>query len=125
MIKWSVVAKENYEKLAELMKKVHLGNYPFQIDIYLYPDGSVDDFVNVGGNSWLNDDHITVARINHEHWDIPEWEFDKEGNYSPQDMDYLMAIIHDDIDGFIEAQKVYERSEEVEENESNKQRPHL
>lgn len=37
----------------------------YQEDVYLYIDdngtGSIEIFVNVGGNSWIDDDHITVC----------------------------------------------------------------
>lgn len=37
----------------------------YQVDLYMYlnPDGSylLDTFENVGGNSWLEDDHITLC----------------------------------------------------------------
>lgn len=36
----------------------------YQTDVYAYVDSdgnvTLDTFVNVGGNSWLNDDHITI-----------------------------------------------------------------
>lgn len=40
----------------------------YEIDLYLYLDDTrpegyyVDEFTNVGGNSWLNDDHYTLTR---------------------------------------------------------------
>lgn len=101
-VDWAQVARDNYDKIAEVMEDIHLQNLPYQVDIYLYPDGEVDYFENVGGNSWLNDDHKVVARINHQYWDLPDWEFDDNGNYSPEDMDYLREVIRNEIDGFIE-----------------------
>lgn len=101
-VDWAQVARDNYDKIEEVMEDVHLQNFPYQVDIYLYPDGEVDYFENVGGNSWLNDDHKVVARINHQYWDLPDLEFDDNGNYSPEDMDYLREVIRNEIDGFIE-----------------------
>lgn len=50
--------------LADRMLQADIDCNQYQTDIYLYvhEDGSWDleDFVNVGGNSWLNDNHITV-----------------------------------------------------------------
>ena len=38
----------------------------YQTDVYAYVDEKgrveLDTFVNVGGNSWVNDDHITIYR---------------------------------------------------------------
>lgn len=101
-VDWAQVARDNYDKIAEVMEDIHLQNLPYQVDIYLYPDGEVDYFSNPGGNSWLNDDHKVVARINHQYWDLPDWEFNDNGNYSPEDMDYLREVIRNEIDGFIE-----------------------
>ncbi len=52
----------------------------YQEDIYLYIDdngvGTVETFVNVGGNSWLDDDHITVRCMSEDYTDwtdfVPE-----------------------------------------------------
>ena len=104
-IDWASIAEANYDKIAEVMEEVHLSDLPYQVDIYLYPNGEVDYFSNPGGNSWLNDDHIVVARINHQYWDIPEYEYDADGNYSPEDLSYLRETIYDEIDTFIERAK--------------------
>ena len=56
-VDWAQIARDNYDKIAEVMEDIHLQNLPYQVDIYLYPDGEVDDFINPGGNSWRNDDH--------------------------------------------------------------------
>lgn len=52
------------EQLAELLKQFDKECSHYQTDIYMYVDddgnGSLDTFVNVGGNSWLNDDHFTI-----------------------------------------------------------------
>ncbi|WP_288533246.1 hypothetical protein [uncultured Ruminococcus sp.] len=52
-------------KLAEMLKKFDLELNPYDTDVYLYYDeaektAELDTFVNVGGNSWLNDDHYTI-----------------------------------------------------------------
>lgn len=51
-------------ELADRMLQADIDCNQYQTDIYLYvnDDGSweLEDFVNVGGNSWLNDTHITV-----------------------------------------------------------------
>ena len=52
------------EQLIEELKDLELRKPNYQTDIYLYIDkngnGKIDTFVNVGGNSWINDDHITI-----------------------------------------------------------------
>ena len=52
------------EKLTDMIIDLDVENAPFQVDVYLYVDEegdwSLDEFINVGGNSWRNDDHITV-----------------------------------------------------------------
>ncbi len=101
-VDWAQVAEDNYDKIADVMEKVHLQNLPYPVDIYLYPNGEVSEFENVGRNSWLDDDHVVVATIDHSFWEIPEWEFDANGNYSPENIDDLRRSIYDDIDQFIE-----------------------
>lgn len=42
-------------------------NTPYQVDLYYYPDThKFSEFGNIGGNSWLDDDHITVYSVNNE-----------------------------------------------------------
>lgn len=52
------------EQLAELLKQFDKDGNDYQTDVYMYVDdqgnGMLDTFVNVGGNSWLDDDHYTV-----------------------------------------------------------------
>lgn len=56
------------EELVEWLIRLEIECRNYQTDIYLYAErgehgeiiGSLDDFINVGGNSWLNDDHYTL-----------------------------------------------------------------
>lgn len=52
------------EALVETIGDLEARKNRYQTDIYLYIDenghGTIDTFANVGGNSWLNDDHITI-----------------------------------------------------------------
>lgn len=52
------------ETLIETIADLETRKNRYQTDIYLYIDenghGTIDTFANVGGNSWLNDDHITI-----------------------------------------------------------------
>lgn len=60
------------EELVELLKQFDISLNRYQTDVYLYIDddgnGTLDTFVNVGGNSWLNDDHYTIYS-DKEHYD--------------------------------------------------------
>ena len=53
------------ELIAEAMMEHDVSCCKYQEDVYLYIDdsgiGSISIFPNVGGNSWLDDDHITVC----------------------------------------------------------------
>lgn len=52
------------DMIAEEMRDLDMKALDYQVDIYLYIDeeglGTVETFSNPGGNSWLDDDHITV-----------------------------------------------------------------
>lgn len=53
------------DELVEMLKQFDKEDNGYDTDVYLYIDedsntGTLDTFVNVGGNSWLNDDHITI-----------------------------------------------------------------
>lgn len=59
-------------ELAALLKTFDLELRSYQTDVYIYlhDDGtaSLSEFVNVGGNSWLDDDH-RVLYTDREHFD--------------------------------------------------------
>ena len=61
---------KNYDEIRENLADMLVqfdkdANTDYQTDVYLYYDekektARLDTFVNVGGNSWLNDDHKTI-----------------------------------------------------------------
>lgn len=54
------------EELVSMMMEHDRDHTSYQEDVYLYienGEGTLALFTNVGGNSWLNDDHITVMRL--------------------------------------------------------------
>ena len=59
------------EALIEQIKEFEISLNEYQTDVYLYIDddgnGTIDTFTNVGGNSWLNDDHFTIYRDREHH----------------------------------------------------------
>lgn len=60
-------------EFAVILRKFEIDLNPYQTDVYFYYDpntkiGRLETFVNVGGNSWINDDHITIYR------DLPHYD---------------------------------------------------
>lgn len=53
------------DQIVELMMQHDIECTRYQQDVYLYIDdagvGTVEIFANVGGNNWIDDDHITVC----------------------------------------------------------------
>lgn len=73
---------EIVEQLASLLMDFDKQNNTYQTDVYLYLNAEnqtaeLDTFVNVGGNSWLNDDHITIYTDKEHYNDIFDW-YDSE-----------------------------------------------
>ena len=57
--------EELIEKLTDMLIEFDKEENSYQTDVYMYYDKTagtayLDTFVNVGGNSWLNDDHILI-----------------------------------------------------------------
>lgn len=57
--------EEIIDKLVDMLVQFDKDCNSYQTDVYLYYDeenqtAKLDTFVNVGGNSWLNDDHYTI-----------------------------------------------------------------
>jgi hypothetical protein len=75
-MKYNETTIKNYDELvdslAQRMMQANIDCNQYETDVYLYvkKDGTWElyDFINVGGNSWLDDDHITVW-IDKSHYD--------------------------------------------------------
>lgn len=87
---------EVVEEIAKTMMQLDKDAARFQTDIYLYIDGdgigTVDTFVNVGGNSWLNDDHITVYQDKPHYNEDEAWDElsdEEKEEYLPPMSEYL------------------------------------
>lgn len=70
--------EEIVERLADLLQQFDRDLNSYQTDVYMYIDeetgaATLDTFVNVGGNSWLNDDHTTI-HTDKEHFNTM-WDF--------------------------------------------------
>lgn len=71
---------EVMENLAELLKQFDIDENMYQTDVYMYVDESgnatIDTFTNVGGNSWLNDNHYTIY-TDKEHYEggFSDWVY--------------------------------------------------
>lgn len=55
-------------ELAVILRKFEIDLNPYQTDVYFYYDadakiGRLETFINVGGHSWINDDHVTIYSI--------------------------------------------------------------
>lgn len=65
--------EELVNELVEMLMQFDKDCNSYQTDVYFYYNnkdqtGSLDTFVNVGGNSWLDDDHMTI-HTDKEHYD--------------------------------------------------------
>ena len=64
------------DELVNLLIDFDFDQNEYQTDVYMYigEDGKarLDTFINVGGNSWLNDDHITIYsdKPHYEGWPV-------------------------------------------------------
>lgn len=88
--------EEIVEKLAELLMQFDKDLNSYQTDVYMYIDeetgaATLDTFVNVGGNSWLDDDHITIYS-DAEHFNTM-WDFYTEKG----DFAECLEIGYDDL----------------------------
>lgn len=65
------------EQLAEMLFKFDIEKNRYQTDVYAYYDEetqeiTLDTFTNVGGNSWLDDDHFTIYKDKEHHEGIDD-----------------------------------------------------
>ena len=65
------------ESLISILRENEIARPGYPIDIYMYIDeqtgtASLSEYINVGGNSWINDDHVNLYRMPERHdtvWD--------------------------------------------------------
>lgn len=71
---------EVVENLAGLLKQFDIDENMYQTDVYMYVDengnATLETFTNVGGNSWLNDNHYTIY-TDKEHYEggFSDWAY--------------------------------------------------
>lgn len=70
--------EEILEQLTDMLIQFDKDCNNYQTDVYLYYDeenqtAQLDTFVNVGGNSWLNDDHYTIYSDREHFSDMWDW----------------------------------------------------
>ncbi len=81
------IVLKNYDEILDglnnTLKDLDISNPEHQVDIYLYLNedgsGTLDTFYNVGGSSWLNDDHICIYHRPprcEELWSDGDWDMD-------------------------------------------------
>lgn len=92
---------EIHDELIEMLKDFVKQSADFQIDVYLYVDeddiAKLREFVNPGGNSWLNDDHIKIYSVKPPYDDLKkEYRFD-----SDEDIDADWGGFFDDLADYI------------------------
>ena len=78
MIDYGKIMIENKEKIKAAIIALEKQQCRYEVDLYLYPDGTTDEFVNVGGNSWRNDEHYVIYSSNHEYDDDDYSEYDDD-----------------------------------------------
>lgn len=88
---------ELIKELTEMLKQFDKDMNSYQTDVYLYYDettqtATLDTFVNVGGNSWLADDHYTIY-CDKEHYD--DWgDYYQDEGYIADVLDISLEQLH-------------------------------
>lgn len=112
-------------ELAVILRKFEIDLNPYQTDVYFYYDpdaktGRLETFINVGGNSWINDDHVTIYRDPPNYDDIYDYfndisEFADALEISKKDlMEATRKFKNFDADDFIDRRNIidYIKSDE-------------
>lgn len=69
-------------QLAVILRQFDVDCNKYDTDVYLYYNADtqtaeLDTFVNIGGNNWLDDDHVCIYR-DHEHFEGDMWDWIQE-----------------------------------------------
>ena len=122
-------ANELRDELISYLKYFDKEANQYQTDLYLYVDmetntGSFYEFTNVGGRSWLNDDHYTLYKdephyqtwedmwcdCTKEEWD--EYIDDDIDNYYQEKADEIIYDFNNELRYRAEMKKEYEEYQE-------------
>ena len=87
---------EVVDELSEIMRDFDKERNNYQTDVYIYFDdsmnGTLDTFTNVGGNSWLDDDHYVLYS------DKPHYDDDNFSAFQTiQDLAYALDMSEDEL----------------------------
>ncbi len=95
-MKNSDLIRKHYDEIIKAIVDLELACAEYEVDIYLYPDGEIYGFENIGGNSWLNDDHILVYKHKARQYEDEDIEAYKEAEQ------WLLDSIVDDATGYLD-----------------------
>ena len=104
-IVWSEIVEANRDKLVDEL--IRLGRESYgrpEIDLYLYDDGTTEDFYNPGGNSWIDgEDNIIIHMFRNEYAsyltdDVDVEEFINDFREFSDDVDTFIAELMEEYD---------------------------
>ncbi len=95
---WKSVIEQNKDKIIDAL--MDLGKQAYgrpQMDLYLYPDGEIEVFNNVSGNSWINDDHLVI-------WTTADYEYTNvdDNIYTDDFIEIFKRYTNEDVDKFLQ-----------------------
>ena len=81
--------RDEFDEYIKTQEKENFGK-TYEVDIYAYinddeTEVTFDEFINIGGNSWLDDDHFTIYRFKPSYQSLED-EFESEKEY----VDYMV-----------------------------------
>jgi len=110
---WKEFCYENEDRIKECLRKMIPCTGDYQQDLYFYEDGTIDYFVNPGGNSWLDDNHVCFFSYS-QGWYVDfleEQGYDQEGFDND---DILDECVYGDWDMLISAAEQYDKDHEFD-----------
>ena len=97
-IDWKSVIKQNKDEIIDAL--MDLGKQAYgrpQKDLYLYLDGEIEVFNNVGGNSWINNDRLVI-------WTTADYEYANvdDNIYTDDFIEMFKRYTDKDVDKFLQ-----------------------
>lgn len=96
-IDWKSVIAQNKDKIIDALMDLGKQSYGRpQMDLYLYTDGEIEVFNNVGGNSWINDDHLVI-------WTTNGYEYTNVDDiYTDEFIEIFKRYTNENVDKFLQ-----------------------
>ena len=105
---WVDFCYDNEDEIKKNIAEMIFNTDRFEQDLYFYNDGTITVFENIGGNSWLDDDHVCFFSYG-QGWYV---DYIEEMRASGADDDFIRdECVYNDFEALIVKARNYDKEQ--------------